>query len=270
VIDYSRWARRRRLIASLRLDTKNPRIPDVGRSLDQAELIAEMVEHDKVHELAKSIAKNGLYPNDLPITVREDGQDCVIEGNRRVAALKLLLSPAAAPDETWQRRFRVIAEGLDVSKLARIEVLVAPSRRAADQIVMSRHTVGEIESWNPLMKAKFYQNLVSGGIAVDEIAGRYGVQHSDIEAALRMHTVYSIACSLPLPEQTAAKVRDPRSYPVTTLERLYESADVLRFLGVHFDQGGMLVGQVHRDEFLKAFAKMVAEIGLPPIAWTRS
>ena len=61
--------------------------------------------------LAKDIAVNGLNPLDR-VGLIPDGDDMyyVIEGNRRVCALKLLYDPDLAPDANLRRAFETAAE----------------------------------------------------------------------------------------------------------------------------------------------------------------
>ena len=64
-----------------------------------------LVKRFKLDELGKSIATTGYIPNDPLIGYRRNKDVFVREGNRRVAALQLLLKPELAPDgykEIWQ------------------------------------------------------------------------------------------------------------------------------------------------------------------------
>ena len=103
MIDHSKWKELQLSPVNLQLDPKNPRIPHSGEDLSQPELIADLVENEKVYDLAKSIADNGYYPIEALIIVQENKEKLVLEGNRRLAALKLLISPEAAPEE-WVPR----------------------------------------------------------------------------------------------------------------------------------------------------------------------
>ena len=71
MIDYSKWKEDQLDVINLLLDPQNSRIPDSGTELSQRDLIADMVENDKVHELAKNIVDNGYYPIEALITVEE-------------------------------------------------------------------------------------------------------------------------------------------------------------------------------------------------------
>ena len=49
-----------------------------------------------VRELVLSIEASGFFSHEPIIVAREDGENVVIEGNRRLAAVKLLLDPELA------------------------------------------------------------------------------------------------------------------------------------------------------------------------------
>jgi len=97
MIDYTKWKESSLSVTNLLLDPQNPRIPDSGESLSQRDLLADLVTNDKVYELAKGIVENGYYPVEALIFVEEQKNKYVVEGNRRLAALKLLISPEIAP-----------------------------------------------------------------------------------------------------------------------------------------------------------------------------
>ena len=259
MIDYSKWKEERPNVTGLKLDPRNPRIPSTGQTLTQRELIAELLENDKVYDLAKNIADNGYYPVESLIVVQEGAEKFVVEGNRRLAALKLLFSPQTAP-ERWEQKVRSLANRIDPKAIAKVRVVRSPSREAAASIIMSRHTRTQVESWSPLMQAKFYRNLVEGGIEPKEIADQYNVPLSEINAALQRDSMYTVACSLDLPEAIAKTVKNPRVFPVTNLERLYRTPKVNQFLGIAFDDDKRLVGLVNADEFKKGYTKIVTDI----------
>ncbi|MGW1740590.1 hypothetical protein ACWCPQ_17470 [Nocardia sp. NPDC001965] len=84
-------------IESLLLDERNPRFAEEVDSQEAAitELLAGA--HSKLVNLAQDIAREGtLNPTELPVVVNEDGDLIVVEGNRRLAALKLLRNPELA------------------------------------------------------------------------------------------------------------------------------------------------------------------------------
>lgn len=257
--DYGKWKESQLNVTSLLLDPHNPRIPDSSTELSQRDIIADLVENDKVLDLAKSIVANGYYPHEALIIVEDGKKKYVLEGNRRLAALKLLLSPEIALME-WEQRFRSLSYQIDTNAIRKVKVIKSPSREAAAPIIMSKHTRSQIESWSPLMQAKFYRNLVERGLTIDDIAEQYKIQTSEITDALQRYQMYSVACALNLSDDLARKVHNPREFPITTLGRLYKYSKVNEFLGISFDENKNLVGSVDVEEFKKGYTKIVTDI----------
>lgn len=84
-------------LARLQLDSANPRLDDGTHT--QREALAAMIaaQGEKLVALARDIAHNGLSPLDRFLVMESDSGDWVVlEGNRRLAALKLLLNPEMA------------------------------------------------------------------------------------------------------------------------------------------------------------------------------
>ena len=95
-------------INKLLLDVDNPRFPTPAEN--QRDAIAKMLDlqYDRIYRLAKDIVARGLDPSENILVYpseEEDGFFVVAEGNRRVTALKLLLSPKLAPSEKVKKAF---------------------------------------------------------------------------------------------------------------------------------------------------------------------
>src|SRR5437762_13789624 len=88
---------RRIAVGDINLDAYNPRLAANEEGRSQPELLRIMAERFKLEELADSIIASGYRPFDPLIGATEDGQVVVLEGNRRIAAIKLLLNPEGAP-----------------------------------------------------------------------------------------------------------------------------------------------------------------------------
>ena len=82
-------------IADLELDVNNPRFETQG---NQREALEKMINEQglKLVRIAEHIAHHGgLNPSEIPIVMesKNSGRYTVLEGNRRVAALKLTSTP---------------------------------------------------------------------------------------------------------------------------------------------------------------------------------
>jgi len=257
--DYTDWKERIVTVPVLFLDPKNPRIPELGPTPTQRQIAAELLQHDNVYELAKDITQLGYFPTEVLIGVEENGEQIIVEGNRRLAALKFLLSPELAPD-SWVKRFRLLATRMNAENIRRVRVIFAASREAAAPLIINRHTQTGVERWKPAQQAKYLRTLMSPGMSLDEAAQFFGMTRGQLTDNLRTDTMYRIACSLDLPEDVRTIARDPRAFNASTLERLVQSPLATDFLGISFDEHGRITGRLHEDEFRKAFGRMVTDI----------
>ena len=258
--DYN-WPIKKFKVSSLRLDPANPRIPSGAGSNSQRDIIAELVRNDNVFSLAKSIAHNGFYPNEIPVTFvsKDDKKRYVAEGNRRVAAVKCLLTPEATPSE-FKSKFQQLSNVANLKAIESLNVVTAPDRKATMPLLLDRHTHLQIEKWSRPMQAQFLQRLHSDGMTVEEIAAYSRSTVSDVRSMLRADALYKAACSIDFGPKLNDKVRSPRKFPLSTLERLFESKIVLDFFGLEKDDTKLLKGKIKKDEFIKGFSKVVRDV----------
>lgn len=141
-------------IRKLYLDPKNPRHIPIE---NQEEIISYLIENEKVKELAKDIAKKGMTnPLDLIGIITENNKKLVIEGNRRVCALKLLDKPSLAPKK-YQKYFTTLQEKVK-NPITKIPVHVFSNRDDALPWLSTLHTASSNTSrkpWSPEQKARF-------------------------------------------------------------------------------------------------------------------
>ncbi len=256
--NFKKWKDKPAQVISLLLDPKNPRIPEIGKNPTQREIAAELIRHDDAYDLARSIAEQGYFPTETLIATKESGSLVVVEGNRRLTALKCLLSPAFAPEE-YEKRFHLLQSKADLETIRSVRVSIAPSREHAVPIIIARHTTSGIQKWEPAQQAKFIAMLVSRDMTIDDAAKHYGISRADIVSAVKLHTLYQVACTLEIPEDILAQVRNPRRFSMTTLERLANSSKV-PVLGVAFDESGLLRGKTTVEEFKKGYSRIISDI----------
>ena len=120
-------------------------------------------------ELALSyIESGGFWSQEALLVVREElyGEErlVVVEGNRRLAALKCL--QAAIAGNPWSGKWKKIAESAEehgaefLDRLFRaVPVLFVDSRRDIDEFLGFRHVTG-IKQWAPAEKAQFIDMLL--------------------------------------------------------------------------------------------------------------
>ena len=83
-------------VERLALDHLNPRLVTVNREATDEEIIALLYRAEDLGELLQSIAANG-YLDIEPLIVWADGERLIVlEGNRRLAAIRLFREPDLA------------------------------------------------------------------------------------------------------------------------------------------------------------------------------
>ena len=87
-------------VSDLTFDLKNPRLPefDLTDNATETEVIKVLWEAMDVKELVMSIAASGFFPHEPLVVAQENGKNVVIEGNRRLAAVKVLLNSTLAEE----------------------------------------------------------------------------------------------------------------------------------------------------------------------------
>lgn len=170
-------------VENLRLDPDNPRLAETMQEATQDDLLLELYRSFDLKPLLLSMSQHGYFDEEPLIGVRApDGNaddECitVVEGNRRLAALQLLLF------ETARTTVRALALP-EVSPYARerlnpVPVKVYPSRDDVVAYLGVRHIRG-VKDWNPMAKARYVRRLVDSGMTTREIARSIGVQRGTV------------------------------------------------------------------------------------------
>ena len=81
-------------VSDLVVDTRNPRLVEPDKSQRDALRDLAASQGNKLVALAKDVIGYGLNPSELPIVIRtKDQRYAVLEGNRRLTALRALENP---------------------------------------------------------------------------------------------------------------------------------------------------------------------------------
>lgn len=134
------------------LDKANPRF-GLAHADTEEEALEILVETANLKELWDSIAERGYEPFEPLVAMEQAGRLIVLEGNRRLAAVKLLLNPELLGKEAARRRVpRLPDEKLKTCK--DLPVIVVRSREEAAGYIGFKHVNGPAR-WSSLAKAKF-------------------------------------------------------------------------------------------------------------------
>lgn len=210
-------------VDTLRLDMDNPRF--VGLQLaDESAMVRYLYEEADLKELLLSMQNSG-YLDFEPIVV-ERGSKVVLEGNRRVASLRLLRDPAL------RRKLGIALPAADdrptPSMPNEIRALLVNDRDAARKFIGYKHINGPMK-WDAMAKAKYAADWHrSGGTSLREISRALGDTFNTVTRLVDGYRVYEQAVQAGFdPERRSAR-RFAFSHLYTALTR----ASVKEWLGI--------------------------------------
>ena len=162
------------LIDDLLYDTENARFAGMRKTASQREIAKGLWEEMHLDELLISIAVNGYYPQEPLLVVRQNKKYVVVEGNRRLASVKILLDPQLARYVgARQSDLPKLRRGLD-KELRLLPVIEYETREQLWSYLSFRHVNGA-RSWSAISKAEFIAHLhLNMGISFDEILTSIG------------------------------------------------------------------------------------------------
>ena len=168
-------------VSELAFDVENPRMAGFDTGGGEPEIIKTLWEMMDVEELVLSIAASGYFAHEPMIVATEGGSNVVIEGNRRLAAVKLLRQPTSGRD--FNARIPPIKRELRES-LARIPGL-SSTREDAWRYLGFKHVNGPAK-WGSYAKSKYIANVHRNyGEPLDEIAKQIGDTHNTVRRLYR-------------------------------------------------------------------------------------
>lgn len=158
----------------LELDTSNPRLPEVVERT-QTRMLQYIAMTTSIEDLMSAIAQNGFFPGEpLVVVERDDGKYVVVEGNRRLTAVKLIHSPIECGRPS-ARMLEISAEAHasgKISTLLKLPVIVRKTREEILPYLGFRHITG-VKQWEPLAKARYIEQLFNLTNVNDDPNTRY-------------------------------------------------------------------------------------------------
>lgn len=157
----------------IKLDYRNPRISEFGfdaKSKDQ-QILSILWEEMAVNELMLSIVSNGFWQYEPLIVIAEKDEFVVLEGNRRLAAVKLLHdnSGIKIPENI---RSKITKKLLDQTK--KLPVIKVASREDAWKFIGFKHVNGPAK-WGGYGKARYIAEIHNlYNVAIGDIAYQIG------------------------------------------------------------------------------------------------
>ena len=146
-------------LSKLILDPENPRLPE-SLPRDQTSMLNYIAETTSIEELMSAIAENDYFAGEPLIVVPSNDANktfIVVEGNRRLCAVKLLADPTLIA----RRSTRM----LELAESAKRKPSLLPTIQLAKRsdvlpYLGFRHITG-VKQWEPLAKARYIEQLLT-------------------------------------------------------------------------------------------------------------
>lgn len=229
MIDMSTWEELiLDVVTEIRLDPRNVRL-DISEGVPESDIIQDLFANEKAHSLVEAIAEVGLLTHEVPIVLERDGQFVVVEGNRRVAALKAIQNPYLAPSH--QARIAKLAKKIpNRDAIRRITVKKAPSQDDADQLVAALHTGNQRVAWTPTRQAAFFQAQLNAGKSPEALIDQYPT--INVRKFITRTMILDLFYNVDYDDESLGDYVRSRRFPVSTLERLYKNDRFLELIGI--------------------------------------
>ena len=224
------------------LDLDNYRIPT--RSADEAAALLYLFSSEDVLDAARTILRNGYFDNEIPVVFSKaaDGISApfvVLEGNRRVSALKAMLDPTIVPSHQAEisgllKRFAVEAQDLP----ARIRIMVAPDREHAAPYIARLHTGDSKKRWTLDQQANYYYSLLASMTAAEVKASYLDV---NVPRLLKMGVMRRFVSHAPFADKSLRTYAKSGDLKMSSFEYAFKMKDIADEIGVSFGSDGLLV-----------------------------
>ncbi|APM19230.1 ParB N-terminal domain-containing protein [Klebsiella pneumoniae] len=170
----------------LLLDPKNPRLyngKSFGDNTDPHELVKALADTADLEELIKSISENGYMSIEPLIVMQRRDKYVVLEGNRRLAAIKLLT------EEGLARKCRVVVPREltpnVIESLREVAVYLVKNESEARSFIGFKHVNGP-HKWDSFAKAQFaykwFVNERHTGLTIDDITKKLGDSNNTVRS----------------------------------------------------------------------------------------
>jgi len=156
-------------VEDLHFDLSNPRMVEFYRADNEQDLLNLLWVNMAVEELVLSILANGFFQNEALYVVKEEERFVVVEGNRRLAAVKAILHPEMLKNNGMQKYADRITPQLLEELNAGLPVILLPKREDAWRYIGFKHVNGAAK-WDSYAKAEY----------IAQVHNDYNVSLSDI------------------------------------------------------------------------------------------
>ena len=150
----------------------------ICRAPDEPDLLQYLWDNGALDELVQSFVDNRFFEHEPLIAVREGDGWTALEGNRRLAALKVLLREPVAQVAEVTARLDEPPDSATLDALREVPVYVVADREEVHKYLGFRH-IGGIKTWSAEAKARYLRQET-------ERAAARGLDQPFLEVARRV------------------------------------------------------------------------------------
>lgn len=210
-------------IEDLLLDVENPRFASSMLIADQTSntqstIINYLIEYGELLPLAHSINENeGLFNETIISVYIKNGKAIVLEGNRRIAACKILLDNGLVDKELQALHPIPMANKETKENIRQINVVVYDDSADAQKYIASKHTQPDVKKWTTVEQYNYYYTQFLRGKRPHDIAREVGVKDvKKVEERIRQYILFKKMFDLVQAEKTDLRVETTSILPVVS------------------------------------------------------
>lgn len=184
-------------IDDIYLDNENPRFASSPLIADKEEItqvaiINYLIQYGEVYDLAQRINDNrGLFNETIASAYINNGKVIVLEGNRRIAACKILLDNNLVKDEFRNDR-PIPGVSEDTRKnIKQINLIIYDESIDAQKYIASKHTQPDVKKWTTIEQYNYYYSQYTKGKTTKKIAEEASISNvKSVEDKIRQYTLF--------------------------------------------------------------------------------
>ncbi|MFZ1362392.1 MAG: hypothetical protein WAS05_05580 [Candidatus Nanopelagicales bacterium] len=255
-------------LSDLKLDLENYRI-EID-AMDQEAVIQYLFDEDEEAKLLEDILRDGYFDNEIPLVVPgEDSTYYVMEGNRRICALKCINEPELALSnqklvEAKRKKYEKELESVP----KRIRVMPLESREVAMTHLEKMHIGKPKRGWGRFSQAKFYFDRFQELGSFEELKLRHPKASKPL---LRLAAAERFLWAAPLRVKANRDFLESGELKPASFERLTNRSELAQAVGIEFAADGSLeptgkkpeeIGSELKGKKLKALEYAISQFRL--------
>lgn len=178
--------------SDLKIDKENYRI-DWKPGTTEEEAILELFEEEDIIGMAEDIVSSGgLNPQENFIAIKRNGNNIVLEGNRRLLAIRCMLDRSLVPEkfkDGFNRRVRNVSNKL-AEEISKVNVTFMRSKEEALPFIAAKHSGDSILQWGYIsMWRHHYDIYVKANKDLDVAVKQLRIERGKIVESIKYHNL---------------------------------------------------------------------------------